>query len=133
VAFLTYMGIFSKIKIAEREFGSITYAYMEHIGPYNEVGTPMMEVHEKLLKAGFNPANGIGIYYNDPAITPAEELRSEVGSVIKEENILSYMFGPMKVYPAFGEYLEAQGIEVPTTGIEFYDMENEVILFMMEL
>jgi hypothetical protein len=42
------------------------------------------------------------------------------------------MFGPMKVYPAFAKYLEERNIEVPDTGIEYYDMTDKKILFMME-
>jgi len=163
LSFLAYMGVFSTISIEEKTMGPFTYAYIEHIGPYSGVGEPMAELYEKMEAADFNSTDGIGIYYDDPKKTPAAELRSEVGSIIAPEdidkieknsdkfsfntieekkylvaefpikNIMSYMLGPMKVYPAFNEYLVAKDIEVPTKGIEYYDMTNKQILFMMEI
>ena len=42
------------------------------------------------------------------------------------------MVGPMKIYPAFNKFLESQGAVVPSKGIEYYDMLNKKIIFMME-
>jgi len=162
LGFLYYMGMFSPLVIEEKEMGPYTYAYVEFTGPYHEIGPSMMELDEKMRAAGFNSTDGIGIFYDDPAQTPAEELRSDVGSIITDadmslieenqdnfnfvtlekrnylvaefpiKNMASYMLGPMKVYAEFGKYLEEQGIAVPTKGIEIYDMTNNVILYMME-
>lgn len=162
ISFLAYMGYFAQLTIEEKELGPFTIAYTEHIGPYTGVGEPMMRLDEEMRAAGFNPTDGIGIYYDDPAKVPADELRSEVGAVIPDDemdlidenqgnfdfqtlermnylvaefpikNNLSYMLGPMKVYPAFAKYLEEKGIAVPDKGIEYYDMVNKKILFMME-
>ncbi len=163
IVFLFYMGMFSGVLIETREMGPYTFAYVEHIGPYSGVGEPMTKLDEEMRGAGFNSVNGIGVYYDDPKKTPKEELRSEVGSIITNEdmdkieankdkfnfktmerknylvaeflikNMLSYMFGPMKIYPAFGKYLEEKNILVPEKGIELYNMENNKIIFMMEL
>ncbi len=161
--FLFYMGAFSKVFISEQIKGPYTFAYVEHIGPYHEVGKVMEELDSKMRKLGFNSTDGLGIYYDDPQKTPKDELRSEVGSVITGEdmnkieanrdklnfktienqkylvaefpikNMLSYMLGPMKIYPAFGRYLKDKNIGVPTKGLELYDMTNKTIVFMMEL
>jgi DNA gyrase inhibitor GyrI len=160
--FLSYIGMFSKVSISERKMGPYTYAFVTHVGPYTEVGKPMMELNDKMTEAGFNSIDGIGIYYDDPKQTSKEKLRSDVGSIISTEDLakvesnkdnfdfatleesnyivaefpiknpLSYMFGPMKVYPAFTKYLEEKNIEVPTIGIELYDVTNKKILYMME-
>ncbi len=162
LVFLSYMGAFDKIEIQEKSMGPFTYAYIEHIGPYHLIGEPMMKLDEEMRAAGFNPVDGISIYYDDPAKVPAEELRSEVGGIIPEteldmveenqdkfsfntlpaqnylvaefpiRNTLSYMLGPIMVYPAFTKYLQEQQIEIPDKGIEFYDMTNNKIYFMME-
>lgn len=160
--FMFYMGFFSKVSITEKKMGPYTYAYIQHTGPYSEVGVPMLELYNKMKEAGFNSTDGIGIYYDDPKKTSKEELRSDVGSIISDEdfgkieinkdtinfatmeekiyltaefpikNKLSYMFGPMKIHPAFTKFLEEQGKAVSSKGIEYYDMVNKKIIFMME-
>ena len=162
VCMMFYMGFFSKVSITERKMGPYTYAYVQHTGPYSEVGVPMMGLYNKMKQVGFNCVDGIGIYYGDPKTTPKEELKSDVGSIISSEDIekieankdkfnfavleekeyfvtefpiknkLSYMFGPMKVYPAFNKFFASQGRVAPSTGIEYYDMVNKKIIFMME-
>jgi len=47
----------------------------------------MDEIYQTLKKAGIDQTAGIGIYYDDPAITPKDELRSEVGSVINSTDV----------------------------------------------
>lgn len=163
VVFLIYMGVFSKVSISEQIKGPYTFAYVEHVGPYHEVGKVMMELDNKMRKLGFNSTDGLGIYYDDPKKTPKNKLRSEVGSIITVDdmdkiennrdklnfktiekqkylvakfpikNILSYMLGPMKIYPAFEKHLKDKNIGVPTKGLELYDMTNKTIFFMMEI
>jgi len=163
VAFLFYMGVFSYIYIAEETKGPYIIAYVEHVGPYHKVGKVMMELDNKMRKLGFNSNDGLGIYYDDPKKTPKDKLRCEVGSIITVDdinkieanrdklnfktiekqkylvakfpikNIMSYMLGPMKIYPAFEKHLKDKNIGVPTKGLELYDMSNKIIVFMMEL
>ncbi|MFA5751210.1 MAG: GyrI-like domain-containing protein [Candidatus Paceibacterota bacterium] len=160
--FVFYMGIPSKVSVEEKKMGPYIYAYVRHTGPYAEVGAPMMELSNKLKEAGFNSVDGVGIYYDNPDITPKEELRSDVGSIIRIEdmekvelnkdkfnfaileekdyltaefqikNKLSYMIGPMKVYPLFNKYFKEKNLPNQTKGIEYYDMTNKKIIFMME-
>ncbi len=160
--FLYYMGMFISIDIKEKEMGPYTFAYIEHIGPYMEVGKPMMELDTQLREAGFNSVNGIGIYFDDPSKTPEDKLRSHIGSIITAKdmdkieqykdkfqfktlaktkylvaefpikNQFSYILGPIRIYPAFSKYLNKKGIPIPNTGIEIYNMENNTIYFMME-
>ncbi len=160
--FLLYMGMFSKVSIKEKKMGPYTYAYSEHMGSYKEVGKPMMELYDKMTEVGFNSIDGIGIYYDDPSKTKEEELRGDVGSIIENEdmdkieinkgnfnfatleeknyivaefpikNKLSYMFGPMKVYPILSKYFKDKINPTPGKGIEYYDIVNKKIIFMME-
>ncbi len=163
IGFLFYMGMFSQVSINEQVKGPYTFSYMENIGPYHEVGKVMIRLDSKMREFGFNSTDGLGIYYDDPKKTPKEKLRCEVGSIITADdmdkvetnrdklnfktiekknylvtefpikNILSYMLGPMKVYPAFTKHLEENNIAVPDKGLELYDMTNNKIVFMMEL
>ncbi len=163
VVFLFYMGMFSQIAFKEQIKGPYTFSYVEHVGPYHKVGKVMIELDNKMRELGFNSTDGIGIYYDDPKKTPKDKLRSEVGSIITADdmnkivanrdklnfkmiekknylvaefpikNMMSYMIGPMKVYPAFAKYLEENNISIPDKGVELYDMTNKKIIFMMEL
>lgn len=160
-AFFYYMGVFDNLSIREERKGPYTFAYAEHKGPYSGVGKTMDELDSKLRASGFNSRDGIGIYYNDPKTTPKEELRSDVGSIITDvdsykidenrdkfnfktlpvrdyviaefpiRNSLSYMFGPMKAYPAIKKYMEAKGLSFSNEGIEIYDMSAKKIYFLV--
>lgn len=157
-----YMGFFSKVSVSEKKMGPYTYAYVQHTGSYSGVGALMADLYNKMKEAGFNSVDGIGIYYGDPKTTAKEELKSDVGSIISSEDIekieankdkfnfatleekvylvaefpiknkLSYMVGPMKIYPVFNKFFASQGIVAPSKGIEYYDMLNKKIIFMME-
>ena len=160
--FLAYMGMFSNITISERKMGPYTYAYVNHVGPYSEVGTLIMDQYIKLEEAGFNSVDAIGIYYDDPQNTPKEQLKSDAGLIISKQdmgkieankgkfnfgtieektyfvtefpikNNLSYIIGPMKIYPAFGKFTKDNNITAPSKAIEYYDKANSKIIFMME-
>ncbi len=163
VVFLFYMEMFSQIAINEQIKGPYIFSYVGHVGPYHKVGKVMKELDSKMRELGFNSTDGLGIYYDDPKKTPKDKLRSEVGSIITDDdmnkieanrdkldfktiekknylvaefpikNMVSYMLGPMKVYPAFAKYLGEKNIAVPDKGLELYDMTNQKIVFMMEL
>lgn len=47
------------------------------------------------------------------------------------KNSLSYMIGPMKVYPAFSEYLNKKGYK-PDLSMEVYDIPNKKIIYIMQ-
>lgn len=163
VIFLFYMNFFSKVSVKEEKTGPYTFAYVEHVGPYSQVGKPMAELDKKIREAGFEPTLGIGVYYDNPKDTPQEKLRSKVGSVISENdmgkieedgqgftfetleeqtrivaefpyrNMASYFMGPMKVYPAIEKYMKEKGYDMNTVGLEVYDMGNKKIIFMMDI
>ncbi len=159
--FMFYMGMFQKIDIVKEKKGPYTIAYVEYVGPYSGVAKPMKELDDKMRAAGFSSTDGIGIYYSDPKTTPENELKSDVGSIITIEdmgkieanrdkikfktleegeyyvaefpirNMLSYVFGAMKVWPAFSKYLEDNGLKAGGPGIEVYDMKAKKIYFLM--
>jgi hypothetical protein len=55
-------------------------------------------------------------------------------SVVAEfpiKNPLSYMIGPMKVYPALSEYMASKGYR-SALSVEIYDMANKKIIFVMQ-
>ena len=165
IIFAWYIGYFCKIQLAEKEVGPYTVAYAEHIGPYTKVGPVMDQVYNDLIAENIKPTLGYGEYFSNPKITPKEELRSEVGSIIEEndiskldrtgvkykvktlaknnslvaefpyKNILSFMIGPMKVYPAMQKYMDKNNMEwtEDMPSMEIYNMEKKVITFVVNI
>ncbi|MBU1046855.1 GyrI-like domain-containing protein [Patescibacteria group bacterium] len=165
VAFLWYLGIFSKYEIKKQGMGPYTMAYAEHIGPYTKVGPVMDQIYNDLVEKDINSTMGYGRYFSNPKITPKEDLRSEVGSIIKEEdilkldrtgekykvrtlpkanylvvefpykNMLSFMIGPMKIYPIMEKYMLENDIEWSNDmpSMEIYDMENKTIIYLVNI
>jgi len=163
VLFLAYMGFFSSIKIVEKETGPYTIAYESFVGPYAETGKVFNRVYEALQKDGIETKRGLGIYYDDPSKVDADKLRSECGVIIAKKdravfeevkdkyktkiienanrmiaefpkkNVLSYMIGPMKVYPQFAKYMKKMNYNESVLGFEIYDEEQKKIIFMMDI
>lgn len=161
--FLAYLGMFASYQVVEKPTGPYLIAYESFTGPYYETGKVFDRVYTSLKEDGISTERGIGLYYDDPAQTPAEELRSDCGVIIEDKdleafnkvkadyqtmavpqaerlvvefpkkNAFSYMIGPMKVYPIIAEYMEKRGYQPGTAGIEIYDEPNKRILFIMNI
>ena len=165
LALLWYLGMFSKYEVKTQETGPYTVAYKSHVGPYTKVGPVMDIVYQSLVAQEINPTLGYGEYFDNPKTTPKEEMRSEVGSIIPEseiskldqtgekykvktiaranslvvefpyKNMLSFMVGPMKIYPVMEKYMIANGMEwtEDMPAMEIYDMEDKLITYIVEL
>jgi hypothetical protein len=160
--FLIFMGFFKKIELAERITGPYTYVYRDFKGPYSKTKKVFDEVYDIVRAEGIEPTKGIGIYYDDPAKVPANELRSRCGSIIegaaleklpvlKEKlktdkiperqslvvefpikNALSYMIGPMKAYPVLAKAAKEKNYTFTEAGIEIYDVPGKKIYYIFQ-
>ena len=139
-------------------------AFERFVGPYSNTKVTFDNVCKKLKERGFDVKRGIGIYYDDPTKVPAKELRSDCGSIIEEKdlpraseaqsfvelktipagkslvtvlpikNSMSYMFGPMKAYPAMMKYAKDKKIELAIeSSYEIYDMPNKLIYYVFQI
>jgi len=138
-AFLGYMGVFSSVKVEEKEMGPYTLVYESFVGPYSQTGAVFTRVYESLKADKIATRNGIGIYYDDPSKVSQDRLRSDCGCLIDSKDIekvkrlgnkyklktikknlsmvaefpirnsLSYMIGPMKAYPALEAHMKKNG------------------------
>jgi AraC family transcriptional regulator len=61
----------------------MTIVYVEHVGPYQELGPVFGQLSAYAEKKGLE-LNLVGFYYDDPATVPAESLRCELGIQLKE-------------------------------------------------
>jgi hypothetical protein len=158
--FLYYLGMFGKIEVSESQFGPFDYAYEEFTGPYSKTMPVFARVNSFLTSQGVISVKGIGVYFDNPSIVPAEKLRSNCGSIITDlspekltaiksklkigafvasncittefpvKNTLSYMMAPMKVYPIIMKYVTEKGYNTKEV-YEIYDIENKKIIFVI--
>lgn len=159
VGFLAYMGLFSTMKVSEAKMGPYTIAYESFVGPYSQTGPVFAKVTAELKTAGIAATQGLGIYYDDPSKVPSDKLRSDCGAVIKNKdvtklylirtklkvkrlakkdsivaefpirNVISYMIGPMKAYPALTKYILEKKYKM-TMSYELYDEAQGKIFFV---
>lgn len=63
------------------------YAYLRHVGPYQEIGSTFGKMAGIAGPAGLindSEALFVGVYHNDPSATPPEELQSDAGITVTE-------------------------------------------------
>ncbi len=162
LALWAYLGWFSKLNVEEKEMWPYTVVYAEHIGDYKKVWPIMEDIYQSLKDLDVEQSFWIWLYYDDPATTPKEELKSKVWSVINPDdlqkffdswleydvmkiekwekivvqfpykNMLSYILWPIKVYPFLRNYIIEKWYDINMVAIELYDMENKLIYFVVE-
>ena len=104
---------------------------------------------------------GIGIFYDDPKVVEKSQLRSEIGCIVEDldsaeiaklsekykvktleksecivvefpyKGMPSIIVGIMRVYPAFGKYVEQHGVS-DKPFVEIYDMPGEKTVYRIE-
>ena len=161
--FLAYMGLLGSLEVREEIQGPFTLAYEDFKGPYSQTGPVFQKVYDRLKKDGIETHRGIGIYFDDPHSVPESDLRSQCGSIIEADqmesfqkvadsysirtlpeqnsltvqlpirNSLSYMFGPMKAYPALTEEARKRSLNLKSPPYELYDMKEGVILYVLPI
>lgn len=122
----------------------------------------MDAIYKTIQGEGIATTQGIGIYYNDPATTKAEDLKSDIGVIIDQQdfqklnlnstnykvkniqakeyivstfplkNELSYTIGTIKIYPAITKYMEEKEYSQDVERIEIYDMSGSTIYYLAE-
>jgi len=86
LAFLSWAGLFSEIKISEEKAGPFFLAYDVSIGPYRKSADVMDKIYNTLLgEKGVSATMGFGLYYDKPETVPEKKLRSISGCVVEKE------------------------------------------------
>lgn len=162
IGFLAYMGWFGPMPVAERAMGPYTLVYESFTGPYQETGPVFDRIYKQMQQEGIPATQGLGIYYDDPRRVPKDKLRSDCGVVLPADslarteeleakytvkalekkpslvtefpvrNSMSYLFGPMKAYPALMRYAARTGKKITMT-YELYDESAKRIHFVAVL
>jgi DNA gyrase inhibitor GyrI len=157
-----WLGAFASVSVSEKVFGPVTYMYEPFLGPYSDTSQAFEKVQGYMKAEGLPASKGIGVYLDNPKDVPAVQCRSECGMIIPEnalgrvpelskkykiktiqkgsflyaefpfKNKLSFMFGPMKVYPAFSKESLAKGY-APSYSIELYGEASNKIVFLLPI
>lgn len=159
--FLAYMGAFTNLTAKEGMIGPYVVAYEMYIGEYKNTGSVFDRVYKQLTADGIKTTDGLGIYYDDPSVVAKDKLRSLCGVIINPgdvakikkmkkykikfipkaksiivefpiRNMFSYMLGPSKGYPALVKHASEKSYQI-TVPMEIYDMQNNVIKFIMPI
>lgn len=157
---LIQAGLLYKTAVQEAQTGPYTLVYLEHTGDYSKSAQVQMEVYNKLIaEFGINTTKGFGIYFDDPAVTPKDKLRSEVGCILEGEDIkkaafvsskfkvktlekkqglvvehpfnspLSIMIGIYKAYPLINKFVKDKSLPYGVC-MEIYDVPAKKILYI---
>ncbi|NIM97401.1 MAG: hypothetical protein GTO24_04745 [candidate division Zixibacteria bacterium] len=70
-------------EIRSKTAEKMTIAYLEHVGPYDQMGNLFYQLREYGASEQL-AGDVVGIYYDDPEKVPAASLRSEIGIVVPE-------------------------------------------------
>ena len=73
------------MNIEIREIPPRRIACVSHRGPYHLIGKAFGELGAWAQEAGAQAGPMLGVYYDHPGATPAEELRSDAGLVVPAE------------------------------------------------
>jgi len=161
--FYAYIWWFHKLVAFEVVMWPHTIAYVDHTGDYKLIGDKMEELYAVLSWELISTDMGIWIYFDDPKLVAADKLRSEWWVVIDSEDLskldrhsnnykikilektdyavitfpfrnkLSYIIGMMRVYPVLWDYLVENNYLEEWPAIEMYDMEHNLIYYMVEV
>jgi len=143
-----YLGGFAPVKIERGSVAGMEIVYTAYAGSYSKIAKSWARFQKEWTAAGLKDCDAVGIYLDPPgtpdaklrwilgcridALSPEEKgsLRSKMStaslpasdallSVFPYKNDLSYMLGPMKVYPEMMKRAKADNV-TPLLAIELY-------------
>jgi effector-binding domain-containing protein len=77
-----YLGAFTKPVIHATTSPPLHIAYLDHIGPYDEIEDSIEKVAEELHKAGTLASVPFGLLLDEVGSVPREKMRSKAGYII---------------------------------------------------
>jgi DNA gyrase inhibitor GyrI len=80
-------GGFKTVKVESIQSGPFHVLYLDHKGSYREVGKAINRVNTLLRDNSINKISLLGIYYDDPKVTPEENLRALAGALVDEKGL----------------------------------------------
>jgi len=135
------IGAFNRVQLSREERGPYRIVCLSHRGAYNKIKAKILAVEAMLKEAGVERVAPCGVYYDNPAEVPEEELSSKGGFVVRGEVAVDGAFeiveiprrevlwarfeghpsvAPVKIYPEMAAWLADHGWRRGSPVIEFY-------------
>jgi len=146
---LWYLGAFASVNVVSEERGPYYIVTLAHEGPYQRIMYKIEQVDTMLKEKGIVGLNAVGLYDDNPAAVPPDQLRSRGGFIVHDSVKVDSPFilqkielrtvaiatikahpavAPFKTYPALYEWINNKGYEVITEQpvLELYHDEDLV-------
>ena len=86
VAYLIYLGLFTRITFREKSIGPYYLVCEKHVGSYTKSGEVMDRIYTSLLNnENIAAERGFGLYYDNPQKVEEDKLRSIVGCILERD------------------------------------------------
>lgn len=162
-ALLYYSGYFTTIVIQEKDMGPYTLIYQQATGDYSKVGPIINALYDKFAyDEQIKSERGFWIYYDNPWLVAADQLRSDVGVILEDQYLsqlsrlqskytiktwekqksmvaefpykgqISIVAGVLKVYPVIKKYVADKWYTMQPV-MEIYDKTNKKIYYIVSI
>ena len=88
IRFIELPGVIT-MQVEIRELLPRKAVCLDHVGPYFMIGRAFGELGEWLRENNIPMSSTLGIYYDDPEVTPVDELRSSAGAFVPDDFVSS--------------------------------------------
>jgi len=145
-AVMWYLGSFTKATVSKGVSEPYRIAYMQHVGPYNDVDATFDQVAELLRKANIDPKTPFLFIIDDNNVVESKR-RSKVGYLISARDYVpgpletetlpvrdvliatfdgSPMMGSYKGYEAMKDWAKTYGYTLSLPALEIYHPDGEM-------
>lgn len=150
---MMYLGVFTSVDIEKKVTPKYRMAYLDNIGPYNEIGAKIKQVARTLEEANIKSNLASALFLDDSSVVAREELRSKVGylvaasdylpgSLMEEEipsrEVISAKFdgspviGSYKAYEAMKKWSSIYGYNLSLPALEIY-LEDGTVEYQLPI
>ncbi len=154
-----YSGFFITPVVDVQQVEGFVAAYEDHVGAYDSSSEIQERIYNRLWDDGIENYRAFGIFYDDPATTPVDQLRSRIGCIVEPaytekikslankyrvfefrtqrcavvdfpyRNVFSGYAAMYKAYPALAAYAAKNGISDAGV-IEIYEIPKRIRFIM---
>ncbi len=90
LGYVGYSGIFSSVKVEEKEIGPYQLAFIERYGDYSKSGKFIDSIRKIIEKQNVKYSETFGIYYDNPQRKKVDSLHSIIGCILNEADSLKF-------------------------------------------
>ena len=142
-----FMGTFSKPEIEFKVTDPYRFAYIDHVGPYNNIDGLIVRLQDKMESAHVEYIDPAVIFYDDASEVKLDDQRSKVGFIIpvnttvpddfqvmeipsKKALVATFyggsLMGSYRTYPAMQDWAAEHGKRLSLPAFEIYHGKTSV-------